>query len=226
MDSNWDDWYLQLRTYLEAKGWLTTFEHPTGPGTAGFDLDINKKIYHKLLALCRKGTAATYLTKAANFNSWEDARFLLDRYEGFSKQRQRSLRQLVETIRHVHGTNMSKHIDRFERICGQLAHNNPGKPPPTDEQKVEWFLDSVTEKTYDSVHSTCTDKLLDGDLSFAKTIKLYTHRCFQRYPHFQLDDLDTESKKTVSNNYTSFVNPKGKGKGKGRGRASQRDTGK
>jgi hypothetical protein len=47
-DSKWDDWYLQLRTYLEAKDWLTTFEHPTGPGTAGFDLEINKKIYNKL----------------------------------------------------------------------------------------------------------------------------------------------------------------------------------
>jgi hypothetical protein len=28
-DSQWDDWYLQLRTYFEAKGWLSTFEHPT-----------------------------------------------------------------------------------------------------------------------------------------------------------------------------------------------------
>jgi hypothetical protein len=90
---------------------------------------------------------------------------------------------------------MSKHIDRFEKICGQLAHNNPTKPP-TDEQKVDWFLDSVTEKTYDSVHATCTDKLLDGDLSFAKVIKLYTHRCFQRYPQFQLEDLESDSKKT------------------------------
>jgi hypothetical protein len=92
-------------------------------------------------------------------DGWAAARFLLDRYEGFSKQRQRSLRQLVEQIRHVHGTNI-KHVDRFEKICGQLAHNNPNKPP-TDEQNVDWFLDSVTEKTYDSVHATCTDKLLD-----------------------------------------------------------------
>jgi len=182
-DSHWDDWYLQLRTYLEAKGWLATFEHPTGPGTAGFDLEINKKIYNKLLALCRKGTAATYVTKAANFNGWEAARCLIDRYEGYSKQRQRSLRQLIEQLRHVHGTNMSRHIDRFERICGLMAHNNPTKPP-TDEKKIDWFLESVTEKTYDSVHTTCTDKLLDGDLTFAKVIKLYTHRCFQRYPTF------------------------------------------
>jgi hypothetical protein len=159
------------------------------------DNEINKKIYNKLLSLCQKGTAYTYVTKAANFNGWEAAKYLLERYEGFSKQRQRSLRQLVENLRHIHGTNMSKHVDKFERICGQMAHNNPTKPP-TEEQKIDWFLDSVTEKTYDSVHSTCTDKLLEGDLTFAKVLKLYTHRCFQRYPHFQVEDIDKDDKKT------------------------------
>jgi hypothetical protein len=224
-DSEWDDWYLQLRTYLEAKDWLTTFEHPTGPGTAGFDLEINKKIHNKLHALCRKGIAATYITKAAHCDGWAAARFLLDRYEGFSKQRQRFHRQLIEKIRHVHGTNMSKHIDRFEKICGQLAHNNPTKSP-TDEQKVDWFLDSVTEKTYDSVHATCTNKLLDGDLSFAKVIKLYTHRCIQRYPQFQLEDLESDSKKTVSNNSTSLETPRDREKEKGRGRQYNGEKGK
>jgi hypothetical protein len=176
-------------TYFEAKGWLSTFEHPTGPGTVGFDIKVNTKIYHKLLVLCHKGTAATY------------ARFLLDRYEGFSKLRQLSLRQLIE--------------------------NNPDKPP-TDENKIDWFLESVTEKTYDSVHATCTDKLLDGDLTFAKVIKLYTHRCFQRYPNFQLDDPEHGTTKTVSNNSTIYTDGKrdnGKGKGSGRGRFSQPNFG-
>jgi hypothetical protein len=81
-----------------------------------------------------------------------------------------------------------------------MAHNNHTKPP-TDEQKIDWFLDSVTEKTYDSVHANCTMNLLEGNLTFAKVIKLYTHRCFQRYPHFQVDDLDTIPK-TVTNNST------------------------
>jgi hypothetical protein len=71
------------------------------------------KIYNKLLTLCQKGTAATYITKAANFNGWEAAKYLLERYEGFSKQRQRSLRQLVESIHHVHGTPIPRHIDKF-----------------------------------------------------------------------------------------------------------------
>jgi hypothetical protein len=186
LDTQWDDFYLQLRTYLEAKGWLLTFEHPHGPGSPGFDNEVNKKIYNKLLTLCRKGTAATYITKAAISNGWEAARYLLDRYEGFSKQREKSLRNLVDNLRHVHGTNISRHVDRFEKICGLMAHNNPSKPP-TEEEKIDWFLASVTERTYESVHTSCTDEQLEGTLTFAKVIKLYTHRCFLRYPHFQLD---------------------------------------
>jgi hypothetical protein len=189
---------------------------------------INKKICNKLLSLCQKGTASTYVTKAANFNGWEAAEYLLERYEGFSKQHQRSLRQLVENLRHIHVTNMSKHVDKFERICSQMAHNNPTKPP-TEEQKIDWFLDSVTEKTYDSVHSICTDKLLEGDLTFAKVLKLYTLQCFQRYPHFQVEDIDKDDKKTISNNSTTFRRPRDKGtKGKcrstiGRGRGGSRN---
>ena len=45
LDTQWDDFYLQLRTYLEAKGWLDTFDHKTGPGTPGNNTEINKKIY-------------------------------------------------------------------------------------------------------------------------------------------------------------------------------------
>jgi hypothetical protein len=198
LDTQWDDFYLQLRTYLEAKGWLTTFNHTTGPGTPGFDTEINKKIYNKLLALCRKGTAGTYVTKAAASNGWEAGRYLIDRYEGFSKQRSRSLQVLIENIRHIHGTNMTRHIDKFERICGMMATK-----PPTDEEKVDWLLDSGTEKVYDSVHANCTDKRLEGTLTFARVIKLYTHRCFQKYPQFQLDGLSND-KKELSNNATTF----------------------
>jgi hypothetical protein len=231
LDSQWDDWYLQWRTFLDAKGWLATVEHATGPGTIGFDIEINKKVYNKLLSLCQKGTASTYITKAAKSNGWEASKYLLERYEGFSKQRQRSLRQLIENIRHVHGTHMSRHIDKFEKICGQMAHNNPSKSP-TEEQKIDWFLDSVTERTYDLlVHATCTDKLLEGILTYPKMLKLYTHKCFQRYPHFQVEDLDRSTDKTISKNSTT-VRTKGtkgnkgnKGKGhtgKGRGRGRDR----
>ncbi len=222
LDTQWDDFYLQLRIYLEVKGLLVTFEHPHGHGSPGFDNEMNKKIYNKLLTLCRKGTAATYITKAALSNGWEAARYLLDRYEGFSKQREKSLRNLVDNLHHVNGTNISRHVDRFEKICGLMAHNNPSKSP-TEEEKIDWFLASVTERTYESVHTSCTDKRLEGTLAFAKVIKLYTHRCFQRYPHFQQEDLDaTDSTKPLSNNANStFIrSPKGKGKGQDRGRTT------
>ena len=32
-DSQWPKWYQLLRAYLQARGWLTTFDHPIGPGT-------------------------------------------------------------------------------------------------------------------------------------------------------------------------------------------------
>ena len=45
---DWDTWYQQFRTYLKAKGWLDTFLHPTGPGTPGFNQDVNEKIVDTL----------------------------------------------------------------------------------------------------------------------------------------------------------------------------------
>jgi hypothetical protein len=196
LNTQWDDFYLQkLRTYLEAKGWLTTFDHKDGPGTTGFNTEIKKKIYNKLLALCRKGTAATYITKAAASNGWEAGRYLIDRYEGFSiKQREKSLKTLIETIRHTNGTNMTRHIDKFERICGMMAHNNPTKPPTDEEKWICFWPQSKIEPTYDSVHANCTDKQLEGTLTFSRVIKFYTHRCFHLYPHFQLDDLQNKKK--------------------------------
>jgi len=61
LDTQWEDFYLQFRTFLEAKGWLTTFDHPTGPDTPGFDNEVNKKIYNKLLALCNFAAKAPQL---------------------------------------------------------------------------------------------------------------------------------------------------------------------
>ena len=51
-DSQWPKWYQLLRAYLQARGWLPTFDHPIGPSTHGrptpdFDTDINSLIYQK-----------------------------------------------------------------------------------------------------------------------------------------------------------------------------------
>jgi hypothetical protein len=84
-DSKWDEFYSQLRTYLSAKDWLTTFEHPVGTGAPGFNNEINKKLYNKLLMLCKTGHAITYIKKAAEFDGHGAGRQLLLRYHGFPK---------------------------------------------------------------------------------------------------------------------------------------------
>jgi hypothetical protein len=78
---------------------------------------------------------------------------------------------------------------------------------PEQEEKIDWFLASVHERTYEAMHAHCINLQLQGTLTFAQLIKLYTHQCFSRYPHFQMKDLTKGEKYTM--NSTRF---QGKGK--------------
>jgi hypothetical protein len=69
-DNHWVAWSKQWRTYLQAKEWLTTAEHPEGPGAIGFDLTINAKIYNCLINLCRKGKAITDYLRRTSSRIW------------------------------------------------------------------------------------------------------------------------------------------------------------
>jgi hypothetical protein len=115
-DDEWETWYSQFRTYLKGKGWLDTFES-ADPGSPDFNASISSKIYNKLIILCGKGYALTYIQNAAEFDGLVSERQLLARYDGFSKQRNRSLRKTIEQMRHTSGTSMSDHIDLFEKLC-------------------------------------------------------------------------------------------------------------
>jgi hypothetical protein len=102
-----------------------------------------------------------------------------------------------------------------------MTLNDPDHPP-NEEQKIDWFLDTVTEKTYESVHATCSDANIAGTLTFNKLVKLYTHKCFSRYPQFQISELvGNDKKSTVTNNSTTFGHRGSHGrqqwKGKGKG---------
>jgi hypothetical protein len=92
-DSQWPKWYQLLRAYLQARGWLTTFDHPIGPGTLqnptpDFDTDINSLIYQKLQAKCFEGTASTYVRMAAEFDGHGAGAHLKKRYNNSSPQQQ------------------------------------------------------------------------------------------------------------------------------------------
>ncbi len=97
-----------------------------------------------------------------------------------------------------------------------MAHNRPTQPP-TEEQKIDWFLDTVQERTYESVHASCVDKHIEGDLTFAKLVKMYTHKCFQRYPQFQISEIDPKAAGQLHNHANHIYKGKGKGKGKNHG---------
>jgi hypothetical protein len=149
-DDKWEGWYKQWRAYLQAKEWLATAEHPQGPGATDFNLKINSLIYNALVNLCQKGKAITYIEQAAEFDGHGANQQLLLRYEGFSKQKLQFLKKCIETMRHVSGTNMSHHVDKFEKICELMV--NCGYIPD-EEQKIDWFMASVYERTYEAMHA-------------------------------------------------------------------------
>jgi hypothetical protein len=125
------------------------------------------------------------------------------------------------------------HIDLFENICGQIAS---GGKPATEEEKLDWFLESVNETTYELVKAHCNSLKILGTLQFAQMIKLYALTCFAKYPQFQLRALGHKDKEGPIVNASSTLERwrrkgrSGKGKsghnpGKGRGHSSGKGRG-
>jgi hypothetical protein len=103
-DTKWENWYNQLRAYLQAKGWLKTFDHPVGSGAIDFNAEINSSIYNLLMNLCNDGKASAYLEGAAEFDGRGAGLALIARYDGFSKQKLAALKFCIERLRHINGT--------------------------------------------------------------------------------------------------------------------------
>ncbi len=148
------------------------------------------------------------MQNAAEFDGVGAGRQLLARYDGFSRQRNRSLRKTIEQLKHTSGTSMSDHIDLFEKICGQIASSGL---PATEEEKLDWFLESVHEDTYHAIKAHCNSLKILGTLQFAQMIKLYALTCFAKYPHFQLHALGHKDA-TLTNNSVNFKGRKGQGR--------------
>ena len=197
-DSQWPKWYQLLRAYLQARGWLTTFDHPIGPSTNGilthdFDTDINSLIYQKLQAKCFEGTASTYVRMAAEFDGHGAGAHLKKRYNNSSPQQLESYILLAKGHRHTSGTSMPLHIDQYEAILGYMP--DCGKIP-TNTERIDWFLPTVTEEIYASAKAMCLTQKIQGTLEWGDMVLLFNHTCFARYPHFQIAELQTGKKLT------------------------------
>jgi len=204
-DAQWPQWYQLLRSYLQAKGWLSTFDHVTGPGTLAnptpdFDLDKNTKIYQKLHSKCYEGTASTYVRMAAEFDGHGAGKQLKERYNKKSPQQLESYKKLAREHRHVSGTSMPQHIDQFETILGFMPDCGY---IPTSTEKIDWFMPTVSENTYDSVRAICLAQKIQGTLVWSEMVLLFNHTCFAKYPHFQLAELKHNK---VSNNSSRVLN--------------------
>jgi hypothetical protein len=58
---------------------------------------------------------------------------------------------------------MADHIHLFEKICGQIASSGQ---PATEEEKLDWFLESVHEDTYHAIKAHCNSLKILGTLQF------------------------------------------------------------
>ena len=148
-----------------------------------FNQGINEKIYNKLTILCGNGNALTYVQSAAEFDGHGAGQKLLARYDGFSKQRNTALRKLVSTMKHTSGTSITDHTDLFEKLCGQIISSGQ---PPTEEEKLDWFMDSITEPIYEYTKQHCKHLRLLGTLTYPVMANLYKLTCFEKYPHFHV----------------------------------------
>jgi hypothetical protein len=174
-DSQWPKWYQLLRAYLQARGWLSTFDHPVGPSTNGrptpdFDTDINSLIYQKLQAKCFEGTASTYVRMAAEFDGHGAGAHLKKRYNNSSPQQLESYILLAKGHRHISGTSMPLHIDQYEAILGYMP--DCGKMP-TNTERIDWFLPTVTEEIYASAKAMCLTQKIQGTLQWGDMVLLF-----------------------------------------------------
>jgi hypothetical protein len=118
----------------------------------GLNQGFNEKIYNRVTILCGMGNALTYVQSAAEFDGHGAGRKILARYHGFSKQRNTALRKLMSTMNHTSATNITDHTYLFEKLCGQIISSGQ---PPTEEENIDWFMDSIPEPIYKYTKQYC-----------------------------------------------------------------------
>jgi hypothetical protein len=175
------------------------------------------------MILCGTGSALTYVQSAAEFDGHGTGQKLLARYDGFSKQRNTALRKLISTMKHTSGTSITDHTDLFKKLCGQILSSGQ---PPTEGEKLDWFMDSITKPIYKYTKQHRKHLRLLGTLTYPVMANLYKLTCFEKYPHFHVKAQNGMESKTLINSLLSHGSGRNKGKGQGRHRDHERGNGK
>jgi hypothetical protein len=77
---------------------------------------------------------------------------------------------------------------------------------PTNTERIDWFIPTVTEEIYASAKAMCLTQKIQGTLQWGDMVLLFNHTCFARYPHFQIAELQTTKK--LSQNSVNSTNTK------------------
>jgi hypothetical protein len=127
-------------------------------------------------------------------------------------------------MKHTSGTSITNHTDLFEKLCGQIISSGR---PPTEEEKLDWFMDFITEPPiYEYTKQHCKHLRLLGKLTYSVMANLYKLTCFEKYPHFHVKAQNGMDGKSLINNSLNTSHGRGRGKGKGQGRNRDQERGK
>ncbi len=119
--------------------------------------------------------------------------------------RNTALRKLISTMKHTSGTSITDHTDLFEKLCGQIISS---RQPPMEEEKLDWFMDSITEPIYEYTKQHWKHPRLLGTLTYPVMANLYKLTCFEKYPHFHVkaqSGINGTGLKTLINGYPGRV---------------------
>jgi hypothetical protein len=115
-------------------------------------------------------------------------------------------------MKHTSGTSITDHTDLCEKLCGQIISSGQ---PPTEEEKLNWFMHSITEPIYECTKQHCKHLRLSGTLTYPVVANLYKLTCFEKYPHFHVkaqNGINGTGLKTLINNSLSHGRGRTKGK--------------
>jgi hypothetical protein len=134
---------------------------------------------------------------AAEFDGHGAGVHLKKRYNNSSPQQLESYILLAKGHRHTSGTSMPLHINQFEAILGYMP--DCGKIP-TNTERIDWFLPTVSEDIYASAKAMCLTQKIQGTPEWGDMVLLFQPHVFWPLPSLS-KSRTTDRKETHTKQY-------------------------